>query len=198
MRRGDHIFVSYTAFTHHGIYIDDDQVIELSLEGGGICSIPLPEFAEGRRVSVRHYKDCSSRKKVVQRAFSRLGESGYNLLTNNCEHFATWCKTGKAKSAQIVAVVKCGKKAGSKAFTSSAKMLAKGMVPGAIASDIAQGVTEYTCQQFNLKERTARNAGRGVGFSGHVATGAVVGGPVGAAIGCGAWAATELIFSILE
>lgn len=25
----------------------------------------------------------------------------YNLVTNNCEHFAKWCKTGKHKSKQV-------------------------------------------------------------------------------------------------
>jgi hypothetical protein len=32
---------------------------------------------------------------------SRLGESGYNLFGNNCEHFATWCKTGQWESQQV-------------------------------------------------------------------------------------------------
>jgi len=31
----------------------------------------------------------------------RLGEQNYNLLFNNCEHFAHWCKTGRHRSAQV-------------------------------------------------------------------------------------------------
>jgi hypothetical protein len=38
---------------------------------------------------------------VVERAQSRLGEQKYNLLFNNCEHFASWCKTGISYSKQI-------------------------------------------------------------------------------------------------
>ncbi|NEQ25214.1 MAG: hypothetical protein F6K28_40290, partial [Microcoleus sp. SIO2G3] len=38
---------------------------------------------------------------VIARAESRLGETNYNLLTNNCEHFATWCKTGRNESKQL-------------------------------------------------------------------------------------------------
>ena len=38
---------------------------------------------------------------VVSRAESRLGENGYNLFGNNCEHFAHWCKTGRHRSAQV-------------------------------------------------------------------------------------------------
>lgn len=29
-----------------------------------------------------------------------VGDTGYNLLYNNCEHFATYCKTGVAFSKQ--------------------------------------------------------------------------------------------------
>ena len=36
---------------------------------------------------------------------SRLGEQNYNLLFNNCEHFATWCKTGRHSSGQVDSVI---------------------------------------------------------------------------------------------
>ena len=35
----------------------------------------------------------------------RLGEQDYNLLFNNCEHFATWCKTGLHRSGQVDSVL---------------------------------------------------------------------------------------------
>ena len=38
---------------------------------------------------------------VVERAKSRLGEGNYDLISNNCEHFAIWCKTGISHSKQI-------------------------------------------------------------------------------------------------
>ena len=38
---------------------------------------------------------------TVKRARSRLGEGGYNLALNNCEHFAVWCKTGVRDSSQV-------------------------------------------------------------------------------------------------
>ncbi len=37
----------------------------------------------------------------MARAKSMLGSSGYHLFANNCEHFATWCMTGKHDSAQL-------------------------------------------------------------------------------------------------
>ena len=42
-----------------------------------------------------------SPKETVKRARSRLGEKAYNLLFNNCEHFAFWCKYGTSKSVQV-------------------------------------------------------------------------------------------------
>jgi len=40
-------------------------------------------------------------RQVLRRARSRLHERKYNPLTNNCEHFATWCKTGQESCSQI-------------------------------------------------------------------------------------------------
>ena len=42
-----------------------------------------------------------SPRETVRRARSRIGESDYNLATNNCEHFAIWCKTGISESHQV-------------------------------------------------------------------------------------------------
>ena len=41
-----------------------------------------------------------SPEETVRRAESHLNEEGYNLLWNNCEHFALWCKTGIGESTQ--------------------------------------------------------------------------------------------------
>ena len=38
---------------------------------------------------------------TVRRAKSKLGETEYNLLFNNCEHYAIWCKTGLHESHQV-------------------------------------------------------------------------------------------------
>ena len=42
-----------------------------------------------------------SPEETVKRAESKLGEGKYNLVFNNCEHFAVWCKTGKHESSQV-------------------------------------------------------------------------------------------------
>ena len=38
---------------------------------------------------------------VLARARSRIGDTGYGLLSDNCEAFATYCKTGVAQSHQV-------------------------------------------------------------------------------------------------
>lgn len=38
---------------------------------------------------------------TIERARSRVGEASYHLLTNNCEHFAIWCKIGIGESSQV-------------------------------------------------------------------------------------------------
>lgn len=40
-------------------------------------------------------------EETVVRARERIGETQYSLWTNNCEHFAIWCKTGISESHQI-------------------------------------------------------------------------------------------------
>lgn len=40
-------------------------------------------------------------KKVIERARSKVGEEGYDLFSNNCQHFATFCKTGVKESPQV-------------------------------------------------------------------------------------------------
>jgi Lecithin retinol acyltransferase len=42
---------------------------------------------------------------VVHRARSRVGEDGYRLLTNNCEHFCEWCLSGQHRSYQVDALL---------------------------------------------------------------------------------------------
>jgi Lecithin retinol acyltransferase len=103
MNKGDHICVQYVGFIHHGIYCGDGIVIhyEGKQQSCKISRILLNEFSQGRSISIVEYSDCHEPDVVVERAESRLGEANYNLIFNNCEHFAWWCKTGQEISEQI-------------------------------------------------------------------------------------------------
>ena len=89
-------------FLHHGIDLGDGSVAHY-LEGREILRSPLEEFSRGEPVCEVPYPagSCSPVGVTLRRAMGRLGEQNYNLLFNNCEHFAHWCKTGRHRSAQV-------------------------------------------------------------------------------------------------
>lgn len=105
MKKGDHIYISYIhkltdfPYTHHGIYCGSGKVIHYYK--GKIRITSLSKFGRESKTHVKGYKKCYSSSRVVKRAKSRLGEQLYNLVFNNCEHFAYWCKTGKHTSKQV-------------------------------------------------------------------------------------------------
>lgn len=111
---GDHIYYDCGTHAHHGIYCGDfpykdrifkDVVIhyEGKVKGGQIRGLSYSKFAAGHDVKLMKYAPevCFEPEIVVRRAINRLGECGYDLLENNCEHFAAWCKSGKHQSEQV-------------------------------------------------------------------------------------------------
>ena len=116
--RGDHISVHYGCFYHHGIDGGAGTVIHMSREHGGIVRTSFATFADGRVVKREASPLDYSRDQVLKRALRRVGESGYDLFHNNCEHFVYWCRTGKMWSKQVChargAIVKQASKSGLK------------------------------------------------------------------------------------
>jgi hypothetical protein len=90
-------------YEHHGIDCGDGTVIHYRKTGTATISrTSLAAFAAGNPVFVKQQPMSYIPEVVIQRAESRLGEQQYNLLRNNCEHFATWCKTGRNESEQLI------------------------------------------------------------------------------------------------
>lgn len=108
MARGDQIFAIRDfiniqgVYEHHGIDCGDGTVIHYRKPSETIERTSLDTLAQGAKIYVKPYSTCFIPDVVVRRAESRLGERKYNLLFNNCEHFATWCKTGVSHSQQVV------------------------------------------------------------------------------------------------
>lgn len=104
---GDHLVTPRLGFTHHGIYVGDQRVIQYSGFMDGFSKKPvsittLDRFDNGFGFWVEEPRVRSfSPEESVERAFSRLGENKYNLIFNNCEHFVNWCISGIHSSAQI-------------------------------------------------------------------------------------------------
>ena len=121
LHKGDHIAIERFdgVYSHHAIVEDVEtendtiNVIEYSFcvkENLQDVNKPWsPEKAKVMRGKYRlkdglfliKHKKCLPADTVVLRARRRLGERKYNLLHNNCEHFALWCKTGISSSGQV-------------------------------------------------------------------------------------------------
>lgn len=63
----------------------------------------LEEFLKGGRPIVVNYAsdDALDPEESARLALAGVGQKGYNLAFNNCEHFATYCKTGRKDSRQV-------------------------------------------------------------------------------------------------
>lgn len=146
---GTHVVADRGCYQHHGIYVGHNQVIaNLRKDGIRVCS--WDEFASGNKVSVCYHYDepCYSNEDIVKRAYSKLGEDNYLILTNNCEHFANWCVTGKEYSKQTRVV------AGAAIAATAAKVLYdvsrnKNPIPTiAVAAGLAALATSEPVQKF--------------------------------------------------
>ncbi len=104
MAAADHLQVprQHGLFNHHGIDLGDGTVAHY-LEGRQILRSARDEFSRGLAITTIEYPpdSCSTTGVTLRRAMGRLGEQNYNLLFNNCEHFAHWCKTGRHRSNQV-------------------------------------------------------------------------------------------------
>ncbi|MFD1561552.1 lecithin retinol acyltransferase family protein [Paraburkholderia silviterrae] len=104
---GAHLVSRRAGYSHHGIYVGAGRVVHYaglctSLHRGPIEEVSLERFAAGHEVEiVAHPFAVYAGREAVARARSRLGEDHYRLLTNNCEHFCTWCVDGKGRSEQV-------------------------------------------------------------------------------------------------
>lgn len=113
-RPGDHLRVSRGVYTHHGIYVSHSEVIHFSSidndnlmgDGNEVIATSLSRFLLDGTLEVKiynedEYKDLYPVADIVQWAKSSLGDSGYHLVFNNCEHFANWCTLGRFHSQQV-------------------------------------------------------------------------------------------------
>lgn len=94
----DHLYIQKLGYTHHGLYIGNNRVIHYI--DGEIQETSLDSFADGSKVFVKQEYESPinySTREVISRAKRRIGESKYNLGTNNCENFVRWCRAGGRK-----------------------------------------------------------------------------------------------------
>lgn len=114
---GDIIRTKVQFYHHYGIFVSQDRVIQFGLPDdplraaedirilatdiytflqGGELEIGVPEKAERKRLRTP--------EQIVSLAQSRLGEGGYDILHNNCEHFVNECAFGEHTSSFLQGV----------------------------------------------------------------------------------------------
>ena len=101
-------------YYHYGIFVSEDSVIQFGLPDGPsrpaeeirVLSTDVYTFLQGGDLEVG-FPDRGERKKlrsadqVVATAQSRIGQGGYDLLHNNCEHFMYECLFGEPDSPTL-------------------------------------------------------------------------------------------------
>ena len=113
-RPGDHLRVSRGVYTHHGIYVSHSEVIHFSSldddnltgDGNEVISTSLSRFLLDGNFEVKIYNDDEHKDlypvtDIVRWARACLGDGGYHLVINNCEHFANMCTLGRFHSHQV-------------------------------------------------------------------------------------------------
>ena len=114
---GDMVRVKLGHIYHYGVFVSQTEVIQFGLAPVArahikdseieVCASDITVFACGGEVEVSVFDEQEKRntaEQAVALARARLGEKGYHILYNNCEHFAYECVTGEKKCTQADAV----------------------------------------------------------------------------------------------
>lgn len=112
--KGDVLAAERGLYRHYGIFAGGGKVIHFvglyhgkrNLLHVRVRETSLEEFVRGSTVFVDNSSngDRRPREEIVREARKYLDKKfgrGYNLITNNCEHFAHWCESGHHVSYQV-------------------------------------------------------------------------------------------------
>ena len=114
---GDIVRTKVTFYHHYGIFTENDTVIQFGLPDnvnrpasetrvietdvytflqGGEIEVGIPDFNEKKKMRPK--------AQIVSLARERLGQGGYDILHNNCEHFVNECAFGEHYSSFVSGV----------------------------------------------------------------------------------------------
>ena len=109
---GAPVRVKVRFYYHYGIFVSPDSVIQFGLpddpsrpaEGIRVLSTDIYTFLQGGNLEVgipdrEERKALRPASEVIATAQSRIGQGGYDLLSNNCEHFVNRCAFGVSRSS---------------------------------------------------------------------------------------------------
>ena len=112
---GDIIRVKLGSVYHYGIFVSEDEVIAFGLPPTAenlknrnnikVLATDIDVFSCGNLVetaqlSLKERMKRRSPEQVVSQARARIGEGGYNIIHNNCEHFVNDLVFGEKVSEQ--------------------------------------------------------------------------------------------------
>ncbi|MGI9176652.1 MAG: lecithin retinol acyltransferase family protein [Pirellulales bacterium] len=216
MARGDRIEVEHrivgstVTYLHHGVDVGDGTVVHARPDdfrnpfgGGRVVRTSLADFAEGRPCRVGHEPPAAfPPDEIAERALAHVGREGYDLVVDNCEHFATWCATGRRVSRQIDIVMARMVAAVSRTTAAVSARVAAGaaervavrtvlgstvrvglrtMVPAALVGEAAALAVEWRAHQSGASADESRRAGEKAGLAASAVAFAVAGAPAGPA-----------------
>jgi len=79
-------------FMHWAVYIGNNKMIEVSKKYKQVQEVPFSQSLPGVTMVVNNHLDEQIRPfspdEIVRRARSKIGRWDYDLVMNNCEHFA--------------------------------------------------------------------------------------------------------------
>lgn len=109
---GDIIRTKVTFYHHYGIFVDENKVIQFGERDNvyspaneiKVLTTNIYDFLKGGELEVAVFdreerKKKRNAKEIVAIAEQRIGEGGYDILHNNCEHFVNECTFGEHTSA---------------------------------------------------------------------------------------------------
>ena len=112
LQAGDHIYVKRKGhfYSHHGIYAGKGMVLHFKgavreKQDPTVIISDMATFLKNGKLQKRLYKRRLPHAETLRTARAHLAQKGYSLVFNNCEHFATYCATGKRKSTQVHRII---------------------------------------------------------------------------------------------
>lgn len=118
IKPGDAVRVNMGIYYHYGICTAEDRIVQFGYpqinpnpDEVEVCATDIKTFLSGKFAEVlvlnkKEIKQANNVKTIIEKAENSIGEKGYNILHNNCEHFVNRCVFNKNKSNQVLDVEK--------------------------------------------------------------------------------------------
>ncbi|MFV2047089.1 lecithin retinol acyltransferase family protein [Metabacillus litoralis] len=118
LRESDRFFILNCEYAHSSI--KNSPITVSDIKNGSVKTMvrqadPMYDLIKNVNLFLELYtlikkRPLNTNEETIQNARKCLGQKEYNLVVNNCEHFAIWCKTGVHQSHQVESFIKLNTK----------------------------------------------------------------------------------------